>query len=262
MLTTANKLSKSFELIESMAAAVDHFALSAGQLSLSPAPFQLPGATWRSILRSRRLRVFDWTVDAGFRLLNLLPNSSELFLSFAEQNELHNKYGVARRFWPIMRQAAFQDELSEHNAWLDAIAQTEILLVELHEPHPDVITPEADNDAVALAPGVRLVEIDPAALELHFSIPEFSLPAPSAATQFSALLRNLPAQSPVKQNALFVPPTGAISVGSLVQIDPQLSSALRAMAQQPSTVALLRSQIGNEFLDGLLQLGALSKCQC
>jgi hypothetical protein len=89
---------------ELMAAEIEHTALSAGPFSEAPPQFWLPRATWHAVLRSRRMRVFDWMVDAGFRLLNLLPYANTSFLAYAERCELQPKYSIARNLWLSMRE--------------------------------------------------------------------------------------------------------------------------------------------------------------
>jgi hypothetical protein len=256
-----SSLARSSEAIEAMAAAIDLAALSAGPLSPCPAGLALPRATWHAILRSRRLRVFDWIADAGFRLLNLLPGSSESFLKFAEQHELHHKYSVARKLWPTILQETIDNGLEDAFGWVNAIAQAEILLVELREPVSGRSGPEADCDFVALSAGVRLVKVDPVALDLHLSIPEFSLPAHVAKAELSALHLRFPQRLPQPQEALMVPASQNQLESSLVQIESALACALRTVASQAMTVAQLRDRIGSELLTNLLQIGAFSRCR-
>ncbi|THD61159.1 MAG: hypothetical protein E7813_21940 [Bradyrhizobium sp.] len=247
-------LGLSFRDIEAMAEAIDLAALSAGPFSPPPAQFPLPQATWHAILRSRRLRVFDWVIDAGFRLLNLLPRSNEHFLALAEHSDLQNKYAVARKLWPSTR-----ENLEDFEGWLNAVAETEILLVELREPWPPANSPESVSDIVVPSAGVRLVQIDPSTLDLHHSIPEFSLPARLAAAELSSLRLRFPERSPVSQDALFVPGSGDEPEGFLVQIEGVLVSAVSAMMHQDMTVAQLRDRIGSDVLANLIQMGALSR---
>lgn len=246
----------SFRTIEAMAEAIDLAALSAGPFSPPPAQFPLPQATWYAILRSRRLRVFDWVIDAGFRLLNLLPRSNEHFLTFAEHSDLQNKYAVARKLWPSAR-----GNLEDSQGWLNAVAETEILLVELREPWPAANSPEAASDLLAPSTGVRLVRIDPGTLDLHHSIPEFSLPAHMAVAELSSLRRRFPQGPPVLQDTLFVPGSGDEPVGSLIQIEDVLVSAFSAMTHQAITVAQLRDRIGSDLVTNLIEIGALSRCK-
>jgi hypothetical protein len=262
MLAAADnsRLARSFEVIESMAAAIDRAALSAGSLPPRPANVALPPATWHVILRSRRLRVFDWIADAGFRLLHVLPGSSESFLRFAERHDLRNKYSVARRLWPAMLEETVSNGLEDALGWLNAIAQTEILLVELREPAPRVRSPEADSDLVELSAGVRLARVDPFAVDLHFSIPEFSLSPDVAKAELSALRLRLPQRLPQPRDALLVPASESQPESSLVAIDSALACALRTVARRPMTVAQLRERIGSELLTGLVQISALSRC--
>src|ERR1039457_1559245 len=70
--------------IASVAEAIDNAALCVGRLSAPPSHFPLPLTTWLVVVRSRRLRVFDWIILAGFRLLNILPLAKERFLAFAD----------------------------------------------------------------------------------------------------------------------------------------------------------------------------------
>jgi hypothetical protein len=245
-----------FRHIEAIAEAIDLAALSAGPFSPPPARFPLPQATWYAILRSRRLRVFDWVVDAGFRLLNVMPRSNEHFLAFAEHSDLHSKYAVARSLWPSIR-----EDIADPSGWLDAVAEIEILLVELREPRPVAQSPEAASDVVTLSAGLRLVRIEPMALDLHHAIPEFSLPAHVAAAELLSLRRRCPQRPPRPQHALFVPGSGDEPEGSLIQIESMLATALAATLHQTMTVAQLRDRIGNEFVATLIQMGALSRCR-
>ena len=131
--------------IELMAAAIDRAALSPGPLSEPPPGCPLPRTTWQAILRSRRMRVFDWMIDAGFRLLNLLPQANTCFLALAERCELQNKYSVPRNLWLSLR-----DNIEDDRGWLNAIAETEILLVEVREPRSFPDLPVSETDTVAL----------------------------------------------------------------------------------------------------------------
>jgi hypothetical protein len=236
------------------AAAIDDAALSAGSRPL-PRHVPLPAATWRATLRARRMRVFDWMVDAGFRLLNVLPDSGGRFVAFADQFDLHDKYSVPRNFWPSMR-----THIEDDSGWLNAIAATEILLVELRQPRPFAEPPATDSDAVTLPAGVRLVEIEPDTLALHESIPEFSLPAAIAANELARLRRQCPQRLPAYQHALFVPGCGEEPEGRLVQIEAVLASALSAAAHQKVTLAQLHESIGQDNVTDLLDIGAIARC--
>jgi hypothetical protein len=246
----------SFRNIETMAEAIDLAALSAGPFSPPPAQIRLPQSTWYAILRSRRLRVFDWVIDAGFRLLNLLPRSNEHFLAFAEHSDLQNKYAVARKLWRSMH-----ENLEDSTGWLNALAETEVLLVELREPWPAANIPEAPSDVIAPSAGVRLIQIEPCTLDLHHSIPEFSLSAHLAATELSSLRRRFPQRPPLAQDALFVPGRGDEPEGSLIQIESVLASAFTAMLHQTMTVAQLRDRVGSDLVANLIEMGALSRCR-
>jgi hypothetical protein len=241
--------------IEAVAAAIDRAALSAGPFSAPPPLFPLPRATWQAMLRARRMRVFDWIVDAGFRLLNVLPQANRYFLACAERCDLQNKYSVARNLWPSIRK-----EIEDGGGWLDAIAQTEILLVELHEPRPFAMPPSAESDAVTLSRGVRLVQIKSETLPLHDSIPEFSLPIAVAAVELSRLRQRFPRRRPLPQNALFVPGCGDEPEGRLIQLEDALISALAEAAGKGLSLAQFRDRIGSENLSSLIQIGALSRC--
>lgn len=262
MLAAADNsgLARSFEVIESMAAAIDGAALSAGSLPPRPAGVALPRATWHVIVRSRRLRVFDWTADAGFRLLNVLPGASESFLKFAEAHDLHNKYSVARRLWRVMLKETIGNGLEDALGWLNAIAEAEIFLVELREPAFHTGSPEAETDIVELSAGVRLARVDPVAVDLHLSIPEFSLSPEMAKAELSALRSRLPQRLPQPQEALLVPASDNQPESRLIAIDSALACALRTLASQPMTAAQLRDRIGSELMTGLVQISALSKC--
>ena len=249
-------LDLSFGNIEAMAEAIDLAALSAGPYSPPPAQFPLPPSTWHAILRSRRLWILDWVIDAGFRLLNLLPRSNECFLAFAEHSGLQNKYAVARRLWPSTRA-----NLEDFTGWLNAIAETEILLVELREPRPPANIPEAMSDVIAPSAGIRLVRIEPGTLDLHHSIPEFSLPDHLAAAELLSLRLRFPQRPPLSQDALFVPGSGDEPEGSLIQIDGAVASAFSTMMHQAMTVAQLRDRIGSDVVADLIQIGALSRCR-
>jgi hypothetical protein len=255
-----DSLARSFAAIESMAAAIDRAALSAGILPHRPPGVALPDTTWQVILRSRRLRVFDWIADSGFRLLHVLTGSSEIFLKFAERHDLHNKYSVARRLWPALIEEMSGSGLEDALDWLNAVAQAEILLVELREPASRTGGPESETDWVMLSAGVRLAQVDPVAVDLHLSMPEFSLPADAAKAALSALHSRLPPQPPQPQDVLLVAAADMQAESSLIQIDSALAGVLRRMARQAMPVARLRDQIGSELLAGLLQINALSKC--
>jgi hypothetical protein len=85
--------------LHSVAEIIEKTALSGTCASNPPHDFPLPKATWFAVIRSRRLRLLDWVIDAGFRLLNVFPSNEQHFLTFAEQFDLHDKYSVARKFW-------------------------------------------------------------------------------------------------------------------------------------------------------------------
>jgi hypothetical protein len=240
--------------MELTAAAIDDAALSAGSRPL-PQHVPLPAATWRATLRARRMRVFDWMVDAGFRLLNVLPDSGGRFLAFADQFDLHDKYSVARNLWLSMR-----THIEDDSGWLNAIAATEILLVELRQPRPFAEPPVSDSDAVTLPAGVRLVEIEPDTLALHESIPEFSLPAAIAAEELARLRRRFPQRPPAYRDALFVPGCGEEPEGRLVQIEAALAPALSGLVNQKVSLAQLRQRIGPDTVTALVSIGAIARC--
>ena len=253
--TTKQTVKSSPGAIELMAAAIDDAALSAGQFSDPPPLFSLPRSTWHAILRSRRMRVFDWLVDAGFRLLNLLPDATSSFLAFAERSELHHKYSVARNLWQSMRK-----DLANGDGWLNAIAETEILLVELRESRSFSRMPLSESDVVTLSSGVRFVKLDPRTLGLHDTLPEFSLPSPAAAARLSQLRLQFPDGSPVLQSILAVPGYGDEPEGRLIQLEDTLTAALSTGIDGGLSIARLRDAIGVENFNNLNELGALSRC--
>jgi hypothetical protein len=240
---------------ELMAVEIERVALSAGPLSELPPQFWLPRATWHAVLRSRRMRVFDWMVDAGFRLLNLLPCANSAFLAYAERCELQSKYSIARNLWLSMR-----EDVEDGAGWLNALAHAEILLVELREPRHFAGLPFGETDAVTLSSGVRLAQVVPETLPLHDSIPQFSLPASVAATELSQLRQRFPTRPPVLQDVLFVPGSGDEPEGRLIQLEDALVAALSATTDKRLSVADLRDKIGCENLASLIKLGALSRC--
>jgi hypothetical protein len=240
---------------EVMAAEIDHAALSAGPFSEPPPQFWLPRTTWHAVLRARRMRVFDWMVDAGFRLFNLLPHASSSFLAYAERCALQPKYSVARNLWLSM-----YEDVEDGGGWLNAIAETEILLVELREPRHFIGRPLGESDAVTLSSGVRLAQMEPETLPLHDSIPQFSIPVPVAAAELSQLRLRFPRRPPVLQDVLFVPGRGDEPEGSLIQLEDVMVAALSAVTDKGLSVADLRDKIGYENLRSLIELGVLSRC--
>ena len=241
--------------VELMAAAIDRAALSAGPLSEPPAGCPLPRTTWQAILRSRRMRVFDWMIDAGFRLLNLLPQANTCFLALAERCELQHKYSVPRNLWLSLR-----DNIEDDRGWLNAIAETEILLVEVREARSFPNLPEGETDIVALAKGVRLTQLEPETLLLHDLIPQHSIPATAAAVQLAQLRQRFPQRQAVLQNILFVPGWGEEPEGKLIQIDCRVASALMVAVDGGLSVADVGERIGSENLQNLVEIGAIARC--
>lgn len=241
--------------VELMAAVIDHAALSAGPLPEPPPGCPLPRTTWHAILRSRRMRVFDWMIDAGFRLLNVLPQASTCFLTLAERCELQHKYSVPRNLWLSLR-----DDIEDDRGWLNAIAETEILLVEVREPRSFPDLPQGEADIVTLATGVRLTQLEPETLLLHDIIPQHSIPATIAAAQLAQLRERFPQRQPVLQNTLVVPGWGEEPEGKLIQVDQTVASALMAAADGGLSVADIGNRIGTEYLQNLIEIGALAPC--
>lgn len=241
--------------VELMAAVIDHAALSAGPLPEPPPGCPLPRTTWHAILRSRRMRVFDWMIDAGFRLLNVLPQASTCFLTLAERCELQHKYSVPRNLWLSLR-----DDIEDDRGWLNAIAETEILLVEVREPRSFPDLPQGEADIVTLATGVRLTQLEPETLLLHDLVPQHSIPATVAAAQMAQLRERFPQRQPVLQNTLVVPGWGEEPEGKLIQVDQTVASALMAAADGGLSVADIGNRIGTEYLQNLIEIGALARC--
>jgi hypothetical protein len=242
--------------IESTAAAIDHAALCVGPIGAPPHSVSLPRATWHALVRSRRTRVFDWMIDGGFRLLNVLPRAGEYFLDFAERQGLQNKYAVAHDFWIFMR-----DCVDDRDGWLDAIAAAEVALLELREPRPWAAPPERDTDLAAMTAGARLIRLDPEAISLHIAIPNSSLPSALAAAELERLRSQCPRRPPAPQSVLFLPGHGDEPEGRLIQIEDGLASALADTASGGWSVATLRDRIGSDIVTNLIELGALSRCQ-
>ena len=244
-----------FSTVEYVAAAIDAAALCPGRIGEQPADCGLPRSTWQAVVRARRMRVFEWMIDAGFWLLNLCPDANSHFLALAERYGLEHKYSAARMLW-----RSLHDEVADHQGWLNAIAETEILLVELREGRPIPKLPVTDRDDVALSQGVRLTQLAPESLALHDTIPQYSIPASKAVEQLAQLRQRFPARPLVLQQVLVVPGCGEEPEGQLIQVEPEVASALAATAHQARSVAQLREQIGAEDLKKLIELGALSRC--
>jgi hypothetical protein len=194
-------------------------------------------------------------IGAGFRLLNLLPQSSEHFLRFAEQHGLQNKYVVARDFWASMR-----GHVEDANGWLDAIAATEAALLELREPRPRSAPPECETDRVAMPTGVRFIQLEPDTLSLQDSLPEQSLPTALAAAELTRLCLMCPRRPPAPQRILFLPGVGDAPEGRLIQINDELAAALTDAAGGEWSVAAIGARIGTDTVTNLIELGALSRC--
>jgi len=242
--------------VEYVAAAIDAAALSPGPIGEQPADCGLPRSTWQVLVRARRMRMFDWMIDAGFRLLNLLPDANHHFLAVAEHYGLAHKYSIAGMLWRSLRH-----KLADDQGWLNAIAETEILLIELREGRASPKLPVTDWDGAALAPGVRLTQLAPESLALHETIPQYSLPPRQAAEELARLRQRFPAGRIVLQHVLVVPGCGEEPEGRLIQIEAEVASALAATTDQERSVAQLRQQIGAENLKNMIEVGAVTKCQ-
>ena len=150
-------------------------------------------------------------------------------------------------------------DYSNYGIWLEAIAETEILLVELRSPRTTPIALKANADIVVLANDIRLVRLDPRTIELHSSISSFSVPEQNAIAALSALLLSFPSTPPQPEDILFVPPCDDETEGSLVQISYELRSELSRTRVQQVTLEDFRNNLGEELLSGLLQINALSR---
>lgn len=244
-----------FSTEEHIAAAIDAAALSPGPIGEKPAECPLPRSTWHTIVRARRMRVFDWMVDAGFRLLNLLPGASSHFLAIAEQFGLRHKYSVPQLLWRSLR-----GEVADELAWLNAIAETEIVLVEVREARQVPELPIRPSDIVVLSQGVRLTQLAPESLSLHDTIPQYSLPARTAAEALAQLRQRFPTARLLLEDVLVVPGHGEEPEGQLIQLEPKVATALATTRERALSLAQLRDRVGAENLAGLVELGALSRC--